>query len=375
MGNEKKSSISIKCMLMTAGAYASYTIGSGFATGQEVLQFFGSWGHPFLTVLVSLLMTIYFSTKCYTTGEKMAFERPNDCYKYFCGKHLAYFFDFFTIILVFGVLISMFAGCGATIEQYFGIPKYIGAIMLGVAAAIVVMLGLRRVEQVLGCLGVIIIIYVVIIGIYAVATSGTTLAEATANLPQHVENGEVLQAGVFGIHNWVLSALTYGGICLLTGFPFFVSLGKSLHNRKEAVASGIFSGIFFHMGVLLVVMAILLNLDKIIEIGAQVPLLASMQIMMPKIAWTFAIVLVLGIFTTVVGYLWLISGRFAEDKSTKSRIIVAVLVVAGIFGGSFIPFSLIINVFYPFAGFVGFVIMLFMIGKDIKGKVSGNKEA
>lgn len=102
------------------------------------------------------------------------------------------------------------------------------------------------------------------------------------------------------------------------------------------------------------------------------PLLAAMQIMVPKLAWTFAIVLVLGIFTTVTGYLWLISGRFAEDKSTKSRIIVAVLVVAGVFGGAIIPFNLIINVLYPFAGFVGIIFMIFIIVKDIK-KVSSRK--
>lgn len=374
MEMEKKSTVSIKCMLIVGGAYASYTIGSGFATGQEVLQFFGSWGHPFqfLTVLVSMLMTIYFTSSCYKTGQIMSFEKASDCYSYYCGKYVGYFFDIFSLVLVFGILISMFSGCGSTIEQYFGIPKYVGAIAMGVVSAAVVMMGLRRVEQVLGFLGVVIIAYVIIIGLYALATSDTSMAESMANLPAYVESGEVLQAGVFGIHNWVLSALTYGGVCLIVSVPFLVSLGKRTSNQREALAGGIFSGIFFHAGVLLVAAAVLLNLDEIIVKGAQVPLLAAMQIMVPKLAWTFAIVLVLGIFTTVTGYLWLISGRFAEDKSTKSRIIVAVLVVAGVFGGAIIPFNLIINVLYPFAGFVGIIFMIFIIVKDIK-KVSSRK--
>lgn len=360
--------VSIKSVLMVGGAYASYTIGSGFATGQEVLQFFGSWGHPFqyLTVLVSMIMTIYFTSSCYKTGQKMSFEKASDCYTYYCGKYVGYFFDFFSLILVFGILISMFAGCGSTIEQYFGIPKYVGAIGMGIIAAVVVMSGLRRVEQVLGCLGVVIIGYVIVIGIYALATSDVGMSEATKNLPQYVESGEVLQAGVFGIHNWVLSALTYAGVCLIVSVPFLVSLGKGTKNQKEALAGGLFSGIFFHAGVLLVASAVLLNLDAIIEKGAQVPLLASMQEMIPSLAWTFAIILVAGIFTTVIGYLWLISGRFAEDKSLKQRIIVAVLVVAGVFGGSIIPFNLIINILYPFAGFVGIIFMIFIIVRDIR---------
>lgn len=368
MENEKKSNIRIKTMLMVGGAYASYTIGSGFATGQEVLQFFGSWGHPlqYLTVLVSMLMTIYFTSSCYKTGQTMAFENASDCYRYYCGKYVGYFFDFFSLILVFGILISMFAGCGSTIEQYFGIPKYVGAIGMGIAAAVVVMMGLRRVEQVLGFVGVAIIGFVIFVGLYALATSDTNMKDATANLAQYVEDGIVLQAGVFGIKNWVLSALTYGGVCLIVSVPFLVSLGKGTKNQTEALASGLFSGVFFHAGVLLVAAAILLNLDAIIEKGVQVPILAAMQIMVPGIAWTFAFILVLGIFTTVTGYLWLISGRFAEDKSTKSRIIVAVLVVAGVFGGSFIPFNLIVNVLYPFAGFVGIIMMIFILIKDIR---------
>lgn len=372
MEMEKKSSISIKSVLMVGGAYASYTIGSGFATGQEVLQFFGSWGNPYqyLTVLVSMLMTIYFTSSCYKTGQVMSFEKASDCYTYYCGKYLGYFFDFFSIILVFGILISMFAGCGSTIEQYFGIPKYIGAIGMGVVSAIVVMAGLRRVEQVLGFLGVVIIAYVVILGLYALFTSGTNMVDSTANLSTYVEEGKVLQAGVFGIHNWILSALTYGGVCLIVSVPFLVSLGKGTSNQKEALAGGIFSGVFFHAGVLLVAAAVLLNLDAIIETGAQVPLLAAMQEMVPGLAWTFAIILVLGIFTTVTGYLWLISGRFAEDKSTKSRIIVAVLVVLGVFGGSVIPFNTIINILYPFAGFVGIIFMIIILIKDIRNSMA-----
>ena len=356
-------------MLMVGGAYASYTIGSGFATGQEVLQFFGSWGTPyeFVAVLISMVMTVYFTSSCYKTGQLMSFEKASDCYQYYCGKHLGYFFDFFSLILVFGILISMFAGCGATINQYFGIPIYAGAIGMGIVAAIVVMLGLRRVEQVLGLLGVVIIAFVIIIGLYAILTSGTSISDATANLGKYVEEGKVLQAGTFGLYSPFLAPLFYGGLCLIVSVPFLVSLGKGTKNQKEALASGLFSGIFFHCGILLVVFAVLMNLDYIInDSGGQVPMLAAMQNMMPGFAWSFAIILVLGIFTTVIGYLWLISGRFAEDKSTKQRIIVAVLVVAGVFGGSFIPFNQIINILYPFSGLVGVIFMIFIIVRDVQ---------
>ena len=365
---ENKQTVNIKNMLMVGGAYASYTIGAGFATGQEVLQFFGSWGGAanFIAVLISMIMTVYFTVSCYMTGQEKQFENPSECYTYYCGKYVGYFFDFFCLIIVFGIAIAMFAGCGATINQYFGIPVYVGAILLGIFAGGTVMLGLKKVVSVLGFLGVVIIVYVVVIGIYTLAGSSAGLAESTARLPEYVAEGKVLRAGVFGIYNPILSALFYGGLCLIVSIPFLISLGKQTRNRKEAFTSGIFSGVFFHAGVLLVLIAILINLDFIIETGGQIPLLSAMQNMIPGVSWSFAIILILGIFTTITGYLWLISGRFAEDKSQKSRIITAAITVAGIFGGSFIPFNQIINILYPISGLVGCAFLIFIIVKDIK---------
>ena len=370
--NENKS-MSLKTVLMIGGAYASYTIGSGFATGQEVLQFFGSWGHPLLTVLISAVLTVAFCYCVFDTGRTQEFKNPSECYRYYCGKYVGYFFDYFSLILVFGVLISMFAGCGATLNQYFGIPTYVGAIGMGVLSAFVVLLGLKSVEKVLGVVGVIIIVYVIGIGIAALAMKGGDFATATANLPTYVENGQVLQAGVFGIYSPILSPICYAGICLITGCVFFTSLGKNIKSEKENVTSGIFSGIFFHAGVLLVLAAILLNLDGIVASGAQVPNLAAIDLMIPSIGWTFAIILVLGIFSTVTGYLWLVGGRFAEEKTTRHRVIVIALVVAGVFGGAIIPFNMIINILYPFAGLVGAILMVFIFVKTIRTKSAAKK--
>lgn len=365
---ENKQAVNIKSMLMVGGAYASYTIGAGFATGQEVLQFFGGWGNPtnYLAVLISMAMTVYFTTSCYMTGQEKQFKNPSECYTYYCGKYVGYFFDFFCLIIVFGIAIAMFAGCGATINQYFGIPVYVGAVLLGIAAAGTVMLGLRRVVDVLGFLGVVIIVYVIIIGIYAVAVNPIGLTESMSRVPSYVADGKVLRAGVFGVYNPILSALFYGGLCLIVSIPFLVSLGKQTANRREAFSSGIFSGIFFHAGLLLVLLAVLLNIDFIVETSAQIPLLAAMHNMLPGLSWSFAIILVLGIFTTITGYLWLISGRFAEDKSTRSRIITVAVAVAGVFGGSFIPFGQIINILYPISGLVGCAFIVFIIVKDVK---------
>ena len=66
----------------------------------------------------------------------------------------------------------MFAGCGATLEQYLGIPQWIGAIGLGIIAYAVIWFGLESVTNVLSCVGLIIIGFVVLIGVYCFVAQG-----------------------------------------------------------------------------------------------------------------------------------------------------------------------------------------------------------
>ena len=39
-----KEKLNIKGMFITAGALVSFNVGAGFASGNELLQFFGPWG-------------------------------------------------------------------------------------------------------------------------------------------------------------------------------------------------------------------------------------------------------------------------------------------------------------------------------------------
>ena len=41
---DKTQSVSIRNLIIFAGAYCAFTIGSGYATGQEILQFFCAFG-------------------------------------------------------------------------------------------------------------------------------------------------------------------------------------------------------------------------------------------------------------------------------------------------------------------------------------------
>ena len=53
--------VDFKNVIKMAGAFAAYLIGSGFATGQEILQFFASYGIQGLwgVLIIAILFAIF----------------------------------------------------------------------------------------------------------------------------------------------------------------------------------------------------------------------------------------------------------------------------------------------------------------------------
>jgi hypothetical protein len=112
-------------ILRFAGAFSAWVIGSGFATGQEILQFVTSYGYQ--SYLVLLVLLIGFAVMGFTiTGVAFA-HRPGDevsdasggfrHFNYFCGKKLgtAYYWIVPCVqVIPFSILLS---GAGATLPH------------------------------------------------------------------------------------------------------------------------------------------------------------------------------------------------------------------------------------------------------------------
>ncbi|MDR1495820.1 MAG: hypothetical protein LBS67_02745 [Clostridiales Family XIII bacterium] len=387
---EEKKKFQMPVFLMIAGAYSSYTIGAGFASGNEVMQFFGSWGVPtaFVAALCTLVMTAYFCASAYRAGQSNTFEKPHDVYVYFCGKYVGWVFEVFVIIFVLGIFATMFSGAGSMLNQFLGLNQYVGSIIIGIIASVVVFGGFKRVAAVLGYAGILIIAFVVVVGIITLASPNASL-DQSANVAQMVADGKIWQAnlmelpplsfipGFAGLNGPVLEGFCYAGVCLIVSIPFIVAQGRQTKNMKEALGSGIFAGIFFSVGMILVICILLGNFQYITDANGDmqpIPALAAVEGLLGRgTGAVYMIILIAGIFTTITGYLWLLTDRvFGEVKNKKSNIFTAILMIIGVVLGGVLPFSAVVNFLWPLSGFAGIIFVIFMIVKDIRA--SGAKK-
>lgn len=359
-----------KTILTVGGAFAAYCIGAGFATGQETLQYFGSYGgiYPFVLPIFTFLLMVIFCVGTYRAGSVGQFDDPNKAYTYFCGKGLGKAIDIFcTVSLALSTLV-MFAGSGATVNQYLGLPVWVGTLVMGVVSVVVVCLGLEKVTNVLGGCGTVIIVVLAITGIYCFITTPVGIMEAQQHVLEYVEEGTVLQGQFLGITNPFVANLYLVGAYITLGLVFNVTLGNTCKNQKEVLGGAVCSALFFIIGLAMVLFTVLLNLDYIVEIKAQVPMLAAIENTLPVLAMPFSVVILIGVFTTITGYLWAFGRRFAEDGTKKQRIVVMVVAVIGVSMASVIPLSRLVNTIYPLIGIAGVILFVGIVLKMFTDK-------
>ena len=100
MGSAEK--VSWKRVLILAGAIIAFTIGSGFATGQEIIQYYTAYGvKGLLVILVFLVAFLYYNFNFAKAGAEQKFEKGNDVYKHFCGKYVGTFCDYYSTLFCY----------------------------------------------------------------------------------------------------------------------------------------------------------------------------------------------------------------------------------------------------------------------------------
>ena len=64
--------------------------------------------------------------------------------------------------------------------------------------------------------------------------------------------------------------------------------------------------------------------------------------------------------------LWTPARRFAEEGTNRYRLLVVVLALVGVVAALFFPYRTLVNVIYGLNGYLGFVVVAFMVVSDIR---------
>ena len=371
MDNEKK--VNWGRVLILAGAVIAFTIGSGFATGQEIIQYFTAYGMKgILTVLLFAVCFIYYNYNFAKAGAEEHFEKGNDVYKFYCGKYIGTFMDYYSTLFCYMSFFVMIGGAASTLNQQYGLTAWVGGVILAALAIFTVVGGLNSLVDKIGMVGPAIVILCIGIGV-------VTLVRDAGNIGAGLEiinSGAFADAGAETIKNagptWWISSLSYAGFVLLWFASFTAALGAN--NKKKDVEYGVYGGtIAVCVAIILIMLAQVANINTagisnpgIHVWNADIPNLILAERIWKPFASIFAVVVFAGIYTTAVPLLYNPCARFAKEGSSQFKTLTIVLGLIGLFVGLFLPFRVLVNVIYVLNGYVGAVLIVFMLWKNIK---------
>lgn len=341
-----------------AGAFIAWVIGSGFATGQEVMQFFTSFGvWSYGIVAINLVGFLLMGQVLMTTGYENRKVKDFNHFKYFCGEKLGGFYTALitgTLFLIMAVLIS---GAGATLSEYYGLPTFVGSAIMAAMVLAAYLVGFERLVQIVSSIGPVIIVFSLLVGTITVFTDMGNL-DGSLNS----EGLETLSKSQAAPH-WIISAILYVSLNFISGSSYFTALGMSAASKKEARNGAILGALALILSIGIMNTAILINAENAAELAIPVLYLAK------KISYAlgaiFSIVLILGMFSSCSAMMWTVCSKYKKDDKKKNSIF-AVLVAIITFVLSLFSFSDLIGLFYPIVGYIGLVFTAAVLYKGLK---------
>ena len=354
------------------GACISFYIGAGFATMQEVVQYEASYGSLFIVaVIVAALIYVYTNLSFATNGNRLNLKRGGDIYGVYCsvfgekfGNVAAKFFDYFSALFCYMSFVVMCGGANSTVSQQWGLPIGVGAILLTILVISTVVFGLDGILNSLSKIGPIIIIMILFVSIITAITGVPNLSSNMASVDARNYTNVMKQVGN---GNPIASGASYGGFVILWFAAFLAEIGAK--NKLKDVNIGMLLSTFFIFGAASVCcIALIGHID--VTAASDIPALELAKQISPIVAQIFAIVICAGIYTSAVPLLWTGVRKISHEGTKEYKLLTIVAGILGCIIACFIPYKGLVNVLYGLNGYLGFILIFFMIIYDIKTKMS-----
>lgn len=338
----------MKTSLKLGGAFIGLMVGVGFASGQEILQFFTSFGYAGLAGgVVATALLAFLVMNLYQIGSRMRTGSHKEAIEYLCGRHLGRVVDWMLTFFLFGSVVVMLAGAGSSFEQQLGTSHYLGGAVLAVLTVVTVCLGLKRVITLMSLITPVLMVIVAIIAIYSLTSIDKSWGEL-----QSIALSQPQAAG-----NWFLSALLYVSYNVAGTAAVLVVIGASITDSRKAGLGGIFGGL--GIGALIVVMTLVMLAKIDVVAGSAIPTLFLSNSLSSWFGDVMLVLLLVKLYCTTVGLSYALAAR-AKAYGLPFKVSVAISVALAYFASLF-GFVTLVGIVYPAMGYLGFILMAAII--------------
>ncbi|GGJ97082.1 membrane protein [Lentibacillus kapialis] len=353
----------MKKSLQIAGAYIGLLVGAGFASGQEIMQFFTSFGWMSLIGTgVATVLFAFLGMQITQIGSRLQTTSHKEVIYHICGKYVGTIIDYLVTFFLFGVASVMIAGSGSIFQQQIGISPMIGAFILTLLVILTLCLNVKKVISIISMITPLLLLLIFVIAIYSIITNQTGLAKLDSTISQHPSAAP----------NWLIGGMLYVSYNIAAGISMLAIIGGTVKNKKVASFGGLLGGLGLGLLLFLINLGLFMNAG-VIE-GAEMPTLLLASNLSPVLGFLMTIALLGMVYNTAVGMLYAFTARFVQPGTPRFKGSVIVVSVLS-FCASFVGFTELVGSVYPITGYLGFILIVAIFIAWLWGRKKDSKNA
>lgn len=362
-------------IFIIAFAFVGIIVGAAFASGRESLQFYTSFGLVGgYGVILATIFYVYCGMMLVLIGKRLKTNNYIEAIFTMSGPYLGRVIDYVIIFTMITTGIGMLAGGGSILQQHFGVPFWVGSLVMTLIVAFTIMLRVQKVVIAIGFLTPVLLIVLLIVCVHSLLTVDGSLLSYEAKV---IATKATLPDS---LPNWWIAALNHVSFNIAVGAGMAIVMGGTVNSDRDAMLGGALGGFLVGAILLLGHFTILSKVDLITFSNVN----GKLQVVdMPllKIAYNFSpllslvmVFLIFGmIYNTAVSMFYVFVARFVQMETVKANCIVLVVLAIG-FAVSFVGFTQVVGIFYPLIGYVGVALVLMLFYAPFKLKKIGRDE-
>lgn len=335
-----------KSWIKIAAIYIGTVIGAGFASGREIIEFFGIYGTKGIWgMLISGILFISMGSLLLLKIYKNKITSLDDLLERIFNKNTRWLVDLLIILSLYTGFSIMVSGSGAIFKEQLGKTFNQGIIIMIISCFIVFLFDLEGLSFINLILVPLLIIGIIFTAYYIGSQEGYNFS-----------NLQGIKLGLKG--NFISSSLLYFGSNSLLIIVVFSALLSIMGNKKDAILGGFLGGIVLYILGLSILYSCYLFYNEVLY--AEIPMLRISNYIGVSYGKLYTIILWVAMFTTALangfGFINKISKGKNKLKITMGLSLSAIPIAK-------LGFTNLISIIYPVFGLVGFVILVLILVK------------
>jgi uncharacterized membrane protein YkvI len=310
-------------------------IGAGFASGQELMQFFacyGVWG--LLGVVTAGWCFAYLGSHVLDIGYQLGATGYYQILYHVCGRRVGAVLDVCTAVFLFGGLCIMLAGAGTVARDFLDLPYFAGVAAMALLLLLTAVRGVAGIASVNLLITPLLVLATLGMGLYSFWYHGSAeFLQELRSIPQPL----------FSWH-WLGGSMQYLSYNLVFAATMLAPLGRMTANKKVRRAGGWAGGILLGLLSLWVTILLLTHYEQLAV--SEVPVLELSLIQHPWNYLIYAGILLGAMYTTAAASLYGTAEKLSKQFCLPLQTAVLFILSAALFFSQF-GFSRLISILYP----------------------------